>query len=63
MSDNDFIILDEEEKKDQKPKSAFTQSKENFYEKLPFTLKQIDIIIAICIIAIVGVLVFGYLTR
>lgn len=52
-----------EEKKDQKPKSAFTQSKENFYEKLPFTLKQLDIIIAICIIAIVGVLVFGYLTR
>lgn len=52
-----------EEKKNERPKSAFTQSKENFYDKLPFTLKQMDVIIAVCIIAIVGVLVFGYLTR
>lgn len=52
-----------EEKRNEKPKSAFTQSKENFYDKLPFTIKQMNIIIALCIVAIVGVLIFGYVTR
>lgn len=37
--------LPEEEKK---PKSQWQQTKESWYDKLPVTLKQMDIIVGVC---------------
>ena len=36
----------------QKPKDLWQQTKEGWYDKVPLTLKQLDIIIAICWIAL-----------
>lgn len=33
---------------EQTPKNAFQQTKESWYDKLPVTLKQMDLIVGIC---------------
>ena len=37
-----------EEEKQEKPKSQWQQTKESWYDKIPVTLKQMDIIVGIC---------------
>lgn len=37
-----------QEEKQQKPKSQWQTTKEGWYDKIPLTLKQLDIIIGIC---------------
>lgn len=44
--------LPEEEKKE-KPKSQWQQTKEGWYDKVPLTLKQLDIIVYCCFGALI----------
>ena len=42
---------------DEKPKSAWQQKKESWYDKVPLTLKQLDTIIWLAIAALIVVAV------
>ena len=48
----------DEQKKDlpeeAQPKNAFQQQKESWYDKVPFTLKQMDLIVGLCWAALAG---------
>ncbi len=39
----------EENKKQEKPKSEWQKTKESWYDKIPLTVKQLDIIIWACL--------------
>ena len=50
--------MEENEKiKEEKPKSTWQQTKEGWYDKIPLTVKQLDIIIWVCVAALIVVFI------
>ena len=46
--------MEENEKiKEEKPKTLWQQTKEGWYDKIPLTVKQLDIIIWVCVGALI----------
>lgn len=47
----------------QKPKSQWQLTKEGWYSRLNVTVRQMDIVIIVCVVALVAALAYGYATR
>ena len=43
--------------REEKPKTAWQQTKESWYDKIPLTVKQLDIILWICYISLAVVFI------
>ncbi|MEG0751418.1 MAG: hypothetical protein RR998_09270 [Oscillospiraceae bacterium] len=48
-------------KRDKKEKDSIQIAKERLYDKVPLTVKQLDIIIVVLVVAVLTVLAVGYL--
>ena len=53
MSDEEQILPEEETQEEVKIKPLWQIQKESWYEKLPLNLKQLDTIIAVCLVLLV----------
>lgn len=49
--------------KEEKPKHQWQMVKEGWYSKLNVTVKQLDIVIGVCIVLLILVLAHGYVNR
>ena len=59
MAANEEILLEEnpEPKASEPVKPAWQATKEGWYDKIPLTVKQLDIIIGVCVAALIVVCV------
>lgn len=49
------------EPKEPDERGAFQRGKENLYDKIPLTVRQVDIIIGVCVALLVSIFLFGIL--
>ena len=57
MEEKDIETQEETPVKEEPPKSMWQQTKESWYDKIPLTVKQLDIILWICYISLAVVFI------